>query len=223
MDIRVPGIRHIIWDWNGTLLDDTWLTVHAASAVLEAYGRPRTLTVDLWREIATRPLIDTYVRLLDMEIDTEQWVSLAGVWLDAYRSRFPEVGLNPMAQLALDEAAAAGMTQSIVSLNTQAELSREVEALGIAGLFTHVSGSRESHGPDRSPKSTEVLSQLADLGVDPRQALMIGDMVDDAREATEAGVRVLLVPTGDTSQERLLASGYPVADSLTDAVRLFTR
>jgi len=222
MGIGATGVRHIIWDWNGTLLDDTWLTVHAASAVLKAYGRPRTLTVDMWREIATRPLIDTYVRLLGMEIDTEQWASLAGIWLDAYQSRFPEVGLNPTAQLALDEAGAAGMTQSIVSLNTQAELSREVAALGIAGLFTHVSGSRQSHGPDRSPKSAEILSQLEDLRVDPHQALMIGDMVDDAREAVEAGVRVLLVPTGDTSRERLIASGYPVADSLADAVRLAT-
>ena len=223
MDIRVPRIRHIIWDWNGTLLDDTWLTVHAASAVLEAFGRPGPITIDMWREVATRPLIDTYAHLLGMGVDTEQWESLARIWFDVYQSRFPEVGLNPMARLALDRAAAAGMTQSIVSLNTQTELSREVEALGITGLFTHVSGSCESHGPDRSPKSAEVHSQLADLGVDPRQALMIGDMEDDAREASEAGVRVVLVPTGDTSRERLLASGYPVADSLTDAVRLITR
>jgi hypothetical protein len=45
-------------------------------------------------------------------------------------------------------------------------------------------------------------------------------MADDGREGVEAGVQVILVPTGDTSKARLIASGYPVADSLLDAVRI---
>jgi len=221
--MRAPEVRHIIWDWNGTLLDDTWLTVHAASTVLEAFGKPRDLTIEDWRQVATRPLIDTYVHLLGTEIDEEQWESLAQIWLDAYLSRQPEVGLNPMALSALEDAASMGLTQSIVSLHTESELRAEVGALGIADLFTHICGSRVSWGERRPPKSAEVRSQLQDLGVDPREALMIGDMEDDAREARDAGVRVVLVPTGDTSRERLVASGFPLADSLTDAVRLITR
>ena len=215
------GIRHIIWDWNGTLLDDTWLTVRAASAVLDAFGKPRPLTIQMWREVATRPLIDTYVRLLGTPIDAEQWEILADVWYDTYLAGLPDVGLNPMAQQALNQAAAAGITQSIVSLHVEPQLRADVEAQGIAHLFTHISGSDGFQGATHS-KSAEVRSQLADLNVDPSEALMIGDMAGDAREADEAGVRVILVPTGDTSRERLIASGYPVADSLVDAVRLVT-
>ena len=47
-------------------------------------------------------------------------------------------------------------------------------------------------------------------------------MKDDGDEATKAGVPVVLVPTGDTSRERLSASGYPIADSLLDAVRMIS-
>jgi len=217
---RAPGVRHIIWDWNGTLLDDTALTVRSAMAALDAIGQPKNLTVDMWRQISTRPLRDIYTRLVEAPLHADQWQVLEHVWLDTYLAGLSEVDLNPMAREALDEAASAGMTQSIVSLHVESELRANVEAMGIANLFTHISGSRRIGNVERPPKSAEVRSQLADLGVDPHEALMIGDMEDDAREADDAGVRVVLVPTGDTSRERLIASGYPVSDSLTDAVRL---
>ena len=219
---QTSGVRHIIWDWNGTLLNDTALTVRSAMAALDAVGQPKNLTVDMWRQVSTRPLRETYTRLVDTPLGEDQWQVLENVWMATYVSGLPEVGLNPMARQALDDAASAGLTQSIVSLHIESELRANVEAMGIANVFTHISGARSVSQCVRPPKSAEVRSQLADLGLDPWQVVMIGDMVDDAREASEAGVRVVLVPTGDTSRERLVASGYPVADSLVDAVHLIT-
>ena len=217
---QTSGVRHIIWDWNGTLLNDTALTVRSAMAALEAVGQPRNLTVDMWREVSTRPLRTIYSRLVDTPLAEDQWQVLENVWMTTYLAGLPEVGLNPMARQALEEAESAGMTQSIVSLHIESELRANVEAMGITNLFTHISGTHDVANCERPPKAAEVRSQLRDLGLDPWQAVMIGDMVDDAREADEAGVRAVLVPTGDTSRERLVASGYPVADSLVDAVRL---
>jgi len=223
MVVGAPGgIRHIIWDWNGTLLNDTGLTVRSAMAALDAIGQPKNITIEMWRQISTRPLRNIYTSLVDVPIEAGQWQVLEQTWLSTYVAGLPAVALNPMARQALDQAASAGMTQSIVSLHTEPELRADVQAKGIANVFTSISGSRRAGNVERTPKAAEVRSQLADLRVDPAQAIMIGDMVDDAREADEAGVRAVLVPTGDTSRERLVASGYPVADSLTDAVRLIT-
>ena len=33
------ALKHIIWDWNGTILDDRWLTIAAMNSVLATeYG-----------------------------------------------------------------------------------------------------------------------------------------------------------------------------------------
>jgi len=201
------------------LLDDTGLTVRAAMASLAAIGHPMTLTVDRWRQIATRPISDVYEALVHAPLTPDQWQVVEDVWLETYVSGLPDVRLNPMAMIALDAAASHGATQSIVSLHLQSELRDHVAALGIADRFTHISGSHGDWVGARPSKAIEVATQLADLGIGASEALMIGDMADDGREAGEAGVAVVLVPTGDTSRERLVASGFPVADSLIEAVR----
>ena len=213
------GIRHIIWDWNGTLLDDTALTVRAANAALAAIGHRIELTVEHWREVATRPIYDTYSNLTKTHLDTDQWAEVGQVWLATYLAGLPEVGLNPTAQSALDEAAAHGWTQSIVSLHQEQALRRHVTALGIADRFTGICGAG-ADWIDGLTKAETVTTQLSALGLRPHQALMIGDMEEDAIEAVRAGAVPVLVPTGDTSRQRLESTGFPVADTLLAAVRL---
>jgi len=214
-------LRHIVWDWNGTLLDDTPLTVRAAVAALQAIGHPQSLDLRQWRRIATRPLTEVYTHLVDGPISAPQWETIERVWLSVYLQGLPDIGLNPLAWAALDEAADRGMSGSIVSLHKQGELRAHVAALGLADRFTHISGTciDDTWAGARPSKAAAIRMQLDELGVAPDQALMIGDMEDDAREAAAAGTAVVLVPTGDTSRERLIASGYPVAESLLDAVR----
>ena len=216
------GIRHIVWDWNGTLLDDTALTVRAANAALAAIGHPIELTVERWREVATRPIYDTYHCLTNSDLGADQWAQVGRVWLATYLDGLPEVGLNPTAEAALDEAAALGWTQSIVSLHQEEALRRHVTELGIADRFTEICGSG-ANWIDGRTKADSVAAQLAALDLRPHQALMIGDMEEDAVEAVRAGAAPVLVPTGDTSRQRLDATGYPVAETLIAAVRLGAR
>jgi phosphoglycolate phosphatase-like HAD superfamily hydrolase len=211
-------IRHIVWDWNGTLLDDTALTVRAAGAALAAIGVPRELTVEHWREIAVRPIYTTYTGLAGAELTPDQWRVIQDVWLATYVAGADAVGLNPAALAALDQATALGMTQSIVSLHKEDVLHEHAADLGIADRFTAISGTRGPWTSGNHSKAGEVRHQLSGLGIDPAHALMIGDMVDDAHQARDAGVAVVLVPSGDTSLTRLVASGYPVAESLVAAV-----
>ena len=213
-------IRHIIWDWNGTLLDDGNLTVRAAQAALAAVGHPMELTRPIWRQVATRPLEITYEKLAGTTLTASQWQTINTVWLETYLAGFGEVALNPLARPALAEAAAHGLTQSIVSLHFEKELLHDVAALGVDGYFTSVTGSHGGGIGVSLSKADIVQNQLAELGIEPQQALMIGDMKDDGDEATKAGVPAILVSTGDTSRERLVASGYPIADSLLDAVQM---
>jgi phosphoglycolate phosphatase-like HAD superfamily hydrolase len=65
-----------------------------------------------------------------------------------------------------------------------------------------------------------VAGHLARLKVDPAAAGLIGDLVDDARAAAQAGVSVVLYSGGFGAPAHLAATGAPVADSLAEAVKL---
>jgi D-glycero-D-manno-heptose 1,7-bisphosphate phosphatase len=80
------------------------------------------------------------------------------------------------------------------------------------------------HGPEdgcacRKPAPGMVLWAAEALGVDPAQAVVIGDIGADLGAAHAAGARGVLVPTPTTRHEEIWAADA-VADDLTSAVRM---
>lgn len=80
------------------------------------------------------------------------------------------------------------------------------------------------HGPDdgcecRKPAPGMVKQALADTGVRPDRALLVGDIGADVEAASAAGVRAVLVPTVVTRAEEVAAAPR-VASSLGEAVDL---
>ena len=54
--------KHIIWDWNGTLLDDTWLCVEGINDSLKKRSL-QTITKEIYRKVFSFPVEDYYKRL----------------------------------------------------------------------------------------------------------------------------------------------------------------
>ena len=51
----VAGYRHVIWDWNGTLVDDVAATLAAVNRMLSARGMP-ALDIVRYREVFDFPV-----------------------------------------------------------------------------------------------------------------------------------------------------------------------
>ena len=54
--------KHIIWDWNGTLLDDCKVCVKSFNRSLKKRNR-RPISLDKYRSIFTFPVIDAYKKV----------------------------------------------------------------------------------------------------------------------------------------------------------------
>ncbi len=67
--------RHIVWDWNGTLLDDNDAVVSAVNTVCTAFGRDH-IGLEQWRAVFSRPLLQCYERLLERSINAEEWARI---------------------------------------------------------------------------------------------------------------------------------------------------
>ncbi|MEV6843337.1 HAD hydrolase-like protein [Actinoplanes sp. NPDC051411] len=205
---------HLVWDWNGTLLDDLSLVVSSTNHAFAAVGG-RAVDADEHRTRFRRPVADFYAEVLGRAVDEEEFGRLDRIFHDAYR-----VGLTTMS-LAADAMTAIKSwpgTQSLLSMWFHEELVPAVETYGLAGLFARVDGLRTEVGGDL--KAGHLANHLAELGVPGEQAVLIGDSLDDAAAADSVGARAVLYTGGFTAPARLRASGRPVVDSLVDAVTL---
>jgi len=205
---------HLVWDWNGTLLDDLHLVVSATNvAFASAGGRP--VDADEHRARYRRPVAEFYAEMLGRAIDDQEFGRLDRLFHDTYR-----LGLTSMT-LAADAMTSIKSwpgSQSLLSMWFHSELVPAVETYGLAGVFTRVDGLRTEVGGHL--KAAHLAAHLDGLGLSGDQVVMIGDSLDDGAAADSVGARAVLYTGGFTHPDKLRASGRPVADTLLEAVEM---
>ncbi|RNL82112.1 HAD family hydrolase [Halostreptopolyspora alba] len=217
---RDTGVSHIVWDWNGTLLDDNDANIAAVNKVCAEFGSP-PVGLEYWRSVFRRPLRPCYEELLGRGLTTHEWERLNESYEHHYSAALPTCGLAAGVPDVLEEWSAAGGTQSLLSMAAHRHLVPLVNERGLGHHFTRVDGRRFDGGHDS--KAEHLVAHLTRQEVDPATVVLIGDIDDDAVAAREAGAHAVLVATGMMSEERLRATGHPVVPSLAEAVAALTR
>ena len=210
-------MRHIVWDWNGTLFDDLDIVVQSVNAALAEVAIP-PITADRYRAHYTRPVSLFYEELLGRPVSDEEWHDLDVAFHDHYAGVMHNAGLAANATAALDLVGTSGATQSLLSMFLHDELISLVDQLGVAGYMNRVDGLREGIRGDR--KEAHLADHLRALGSLPAGVVVIGDSLDDAEAADALGAGAVLYDSGSHHRERLEESGVPIADTLVESVNL---
>ncbi|MDE7192896.1 MAG: HAD hydrolase-like protein, partial [Oscillospiraceae bacterium] len=124
----------IVWDWNGTLLDDVEVSIEAMNRVLERYGLAR-LNRERYREIFCFPVRDYYERA-GFDFRKVDFEKPAMEFIGEYYSLVEAAGLARGAAEALEEISARGVRQIILSASERKSLAGQVRRLGIEVRFT---------------------------------------------------------------------------------------
>ena len=115
------GVRHLVWDWNGTLFDDHDAVVAAVNDALAGLGIA-AIDADTYRTHFTRPVQRFYELVAGRPIAAEEWRALDDAYHDSYHAWVERLGLASDALAALEAAEAAGMSQSLLSMWRHQEL-----------------------------------------------------------------------------------------------------
>ena len=103
--------KHIIWDWNGTLLDDGWLFVDVMNSILKRRNMD-TITLKKYREIFGFPVKNYYIKL-GFDLDAEPFEKSGLEFIREYGKRRYEAQLYPEVIALLNELSNIGITHSI--------------------------------------------------------------------------------------------------------------
>ncbi|MEX0170809.1 HAD family hydrolase [Streptomyces sp. LMG1-1-1.1] len=206
--------KHLVWDWNGTLLDDTHAVIGATNAAFAELGLA-TITLEQYRELYTVPVPKFYERLMGRLPTDAEWTVMDGAFHRHYWQRAENCGLTTGAAELLAARQASGFTQSLLSLAPHAELIPLVTRHGIAERFVRMDGRADA---STDGKSGHMVRHLAALAVPAERVVVIGDAADDAVAAGHVGAKAVLYTGGSHSRASLARAGVPVVDSLEEAV-----
>jgi phosphoglycolate phosphatase len=191
--------RHVMWDWNGTLLDDVSCSVDLMNRLLGQHGLAR---IDLarYRAIFDFPIRVYYERAGFDLSSAGTFERLGREWMNGYEAARFTCPLQAGARDILEAIASAEITQSILSAYPRDSLQTIVEHHGLMRYFVRVLGL-----DDIWARSKLELGRcwLAELGMPLSQILLVGDTLHDLEVAQALGIDCILVDIGHQSPQRL--------------------
>ena len=199
---------HIIWDFNGTILDDVQIGIDAVNKMLQKRDMPRIESVEQYREIFGFPIKEYYRRCgFDFERDDYENV-LAPEWVKEYNDHEHLTGLCEGIEVVLSAFQKAGVKQSIVSASKSDMLKKQIDRLGIGSYFFDVVGCDNFFAYGKEALLSDYVKRFEN-----DRFLLIGDTSHDAESAEKAGIDCVLLLTGHMSRRELDKCGCKVYEN----------
>ncbi len=203
----------VIWDFNGTLIDDMKLGIDSANIMLRARGLPEISGTDEYRERFFFP-VEKYYESLGFDFEKEPYNDLAREWFAMYLSGEKSLQPMPEAETALGMIRDAGLRQIVLSASESSLLVSQIERFGFSDYFDDIIGK------DNFLADGKAAAAKKRLGDKNQNCAMIGDTNHDFATAVAIGADPYLFSGGHESAARLSATGAPVCKSLTEICRM---
>ena len=203
------NIKHIIWDWNGTLLNDNWLSIKAINILLEKYDLP-AINIEKYLEIFTFPVIE-YYKKLGFDFNQTPFSIIGTEVIKEYTDRMFEADLQEGAREILNYFHEIGISQSLLSAAKQQMLDDLMKFHNLKKYFLKVSGLTDHYA---NSKINAGKSWIKELKYDNKEVLLIGDTLHDVEVADEIGTECVLIARGHATYDRLVSSGKNVFHNL---------
>lgn len=207
---------HIIWDFNGTILDDLAPGIEVLNTLLVERSLPK-ITKEHYLQVFGFP-IKAYYEALGFDFSTESYSALADEWSVLYREASKNCGLCPGVRELIDFFDALCLPQYILSASEYGMLCEQLRALGIYDRFTELLALRDFHAASKVELGLQWAAKHK-----PEKPLLIGDTTHDCETAAAIGADCMLIAAGHQCKERLLSCGVPVFDTARELLSYLWR
>jgi phosphoglycolate phosphatase len=207
----INNYKHIIWDWNGTLLNDVYYCNKIINKILIENKLPE-LSLERYREIFTFP-VQNYYKAAGLNFKKTSFEVLGKEFMIDYELNKLECTLYDNAEKILSEIHNRGLKQSVLSAYKEDSLIGILKSYKLFDYFDHIVGSDNIYA---GSKKNQGLKLIEMLDVDKNEILFVGDTVHDYEVANAVGVNCVLIADGHQSKHKLTINGVPVFDNMND-------
>ena len=201
-------IKNIIWDWNGTIVNDASVFVVVMNSVLSRHGL-RKITLNDYKQNFCFP-IKKYWRFLGFKFNSASFDKMNKEFIALYKKKM----LSPPLHVGIVDVFKVfkerGLAQFVLSASESSLLKRSVEHYRLQSFFLDILGVNNLNALGKESLALDLVKQYQ---LNPKETLLIGDTEYDLRVALALGCRALLVSFGHFDKGRLIGLGPAVVDS----------
>lgn len=201
----------IIWDWNGTLLNDVEASIDTMNELLEHRNFPLLNNIK-YKEVFGFP-VKEYYKNLGFDFQTESWEAVAAEYMDSYHTKEKNFSLFEGTVETLSFFKSKGYKQYILSAMKTESINKMLMTFNINTFFDGVYGLDHHYADGKVHVGKDLLAKEK---LSPSECLLLGDTIHDAEVADNIGISGTLISNGHQSYDRLKKSRYPVIKSLAD-------
>ena len=194
--------KHIIWDWNGTLLNDTSLCTQILNASLRKRDIPE-ITVQQYKEKFLFP-IKTFYESIGFDFDKEPFENSNNEFNTGFVDQFKSLALQPFAKDTIIKFSDKKITQTILSASRDDRLKEQVNFFDITQYLQHVVGTNNLYAHGKEYEGEEL---LLTLDIPEEETIIIGDTLLDSSVAKYLKIDCALVSNGHNDMKRLKETG----------------
>ncbi|MDD3336829.1 MAG: HAD hydrolase-like protein [Eubacteriales bacterium] len=208
------AVRQILWDWNGTLLNDLEYAMGVRNRTFPAFGLPTIDSVESYHAQFTFPVRTYYERA---GVTDSLFDAVAHAWMAEYVRGEATIPLHEDALETIARFREAGLHQVVLSASHLDVLQEQLAIYGLEKSFDAVLGLSDIYAGSKEEIGRAYLSQC---GVSPSDTVMLGDTLHDAEVAQAIGASCVLIARGHQSAQTLREAGVPVVNNLGEAAKL---
>lgn len=192
------GKNTIIWDYNGTILDDSTQALEAVNDLLKLYNLP-LVDRNYYLSNFGFPIENFYKNIglntqhIGIDILSEQFVNL-------YRKKLPKSQVHSLTLKLLNKFRALNLSQFILSAADQETLNQSVDQQKLNLFFKGIYGLSDKRAHSKVELGRNLLSNH---NLNPNKCLILGDTDHDFEVGTTLGCQTILIPHGHQDIELL--------------------
>ena len=211
----INNYKHIIWDWNGTLLNDVDYCRRIINRILVENSLPE-LSLEKYRQIFTFPVQD-YYKAAGLDFSKTSFEVLGKDFIDEYESRKLTCSLHDSAVGVLSSINKAGIRQSVLSAYLHENLVAILDHYNLAQYFDNIIGLDNIYAGSKAHLGLTLVEQL---NLPKEEILFIGDTLHDAEVAEVMGVNCILIANGHQVKDKLSGNSKIVLNNLSELSKL---
>lgn len=199
----------IIWDWNGTLVDDVYVALNSVNDMLTKRDKA-PITIQQYYSYLDTPISKFYEHIFTPdEITFDTIAKEFSLGYEKYLSKQP---IFSGVEKVLSQVKAKGGKQLIISSSAQTKVENDVKKFGLYNYFDIVSGADNHHAESKINRANRIVNSVCPAN---ENLLVIGDTLHDYQMAQTLNAHCILFSKGHQSKEDLLKTGKPVIDNFS--------